>query len=79
MNMVPQGVIVYNRRQKKVQYVNQFVQELFQGKKTEVKITEKNADSLLKMVKMKYKAYGEEEKDVQNQEEVPKTKIFDFA
>ena len=52
---------------------------MFQNKKSEVKITEKNADSILKQVKMKYKLYGEEEIDVKNQEWVPKNKILDFA
>lgn len=70
--MIPEGVFVYNRKKQKVQFVNQFAQQMFIGKDSGLLINDKNAEQLLKQVKLKYKAYGEQEEDV------PKGKILDL-
>ena len=48
LDMMPEAVLVYNRKKKSVHHINSVVQEIFKSKKSETKMSLKNVDTILK-------------------------------
>lgn len=44
LDMIPEGVLVYNRKKKSVHHINSVVQDIFKTKKSETNLSLKNVD-----------------------------------